>query len=147
MTFLKLMEPLHGFDYPFIPPTKVMQYHPPVAQNFPSVYVSISNTWIELRGSDRWNLNPLSNFERLGGSVNQSWTVSATLIIVNLHFDFWLAYCTSVLCFTLFTLHVLSGLKLICGVCGNNRVYVLGAMSRAWTLWSTAIKLDAGILD
>ena len=116
------MQPLHGFDYSFISPSRMMQYHPQwlrVSPLFTYVLVTrelnrgvqIPGTWIY------WTV-----LKGLGFS--QPIMNNATLITVNVHFDFWLGYCTSIPCFTLYTLHVLSGLKLIYTFDSNNRFYV-----------------------
>ena len=116
------MKPLHGFDHSFISPTRGMQYQPQwlkVSPLFTYVLVTreltrgvqIAGAWIY------WTV--LKGLEFSQPVMN-----NATLITVNVHFDFCLDYCTYFPCFTLYTLHVLSGLKLIYAVDGNDIFYV-----------------------
>lgn len=116
------MKPLHGFDYSFISPTRMMQHHPQWLRVSPLfTYVLVTrelNRGLQIAGAwIYWKV--LKGLE-----FSQPIANNATLITVNVHFDFWLGYCTCFPRFTLYTLHVLSGLKLMYAVESNNRFYV-----------------------
>lgn len=116
------MKPLHGFDHSFISPARVMHYQPQwfkVSPLFTDVLVTRELNWgVQIAGA--WIYWTVLK----GLAFSQPVMNNATLITVNVHFDFWLGYCTFFPCFTLYTLHVLSGVKLIYAVDSNNRFYV-----------------------